>query len=307
MLPLVESESRRAPFAPSDPRASVQEIPLLRRPTFPTSVLPLLVAMAACGGDGDGTPTTPTAPAVASVDVSPSTGNLFIDETLQLSATPTGAAGETLTGRTVTWNSSDAGVASVSASGLVTAVGVGQADVTATSEGISGSSSITVAQRPVAVVEIDPPSPVDVIAGQTVQLVATTKDDQGNVLTDRDVMWSSGTPAIATVGADGLVTGVAEGSAEVSAASEGVTESVTVNVAAAPPVTITDVTPSLLVEGQAATITGSGFHPTAAMNAVIVDGVAAMVDQATPTVLNITVPPLPLPSQAWRRVGGHRR
>src|SRR5207302_407041 len=53
--------------------------------------------------------------------------------------------GGVLSGRVVTWMSSDGSVAIVNGSGLVTAVAPGQATITATSEGKSGSAAITVA------------------------------------------------------------------------------------------------------------------------------------------------------------------
>src|SRR5213082_245028 len=55
------------------------------------------------------------------------------------------ANGGVLSGRVVTWMSSDGSVAIVNGSGLVTAVAPGQATITATSEGKSGSAAITVA------------------------------------------------------------------------------------------------------------------------------------------------------------------
>jgi hypothetical protein len=55
-----------------------------------------------------------------------------------------------LTGRTITWSSSVLGVATVSGTGLVTAVAAGPATITATSEGQSGTSAVTVTAPPSA-------------------------------------------------------------------------------------------------------------------------------------------------------------
>jgi hypothetical protein len=54
------------------------------------------------------------------------------------------ASGSTLSGRTVTWVSSDPAVATVTHTGVATAVGLGTSTLTATSEGISGSTTINV-------------------------------------------------------------------------------------------------------------------------------------------------------------------
>jgi hypothetical protein len=87
---------------------------------------------------------TATAEPVASVEVTPGSANIVVGGTVQLTATPKDAGGQPLTGRTITWASNATGVATVSTTGLVTGVAAGPATVTATSEGQSGSSSITV-------------------------------------------------------------------------------------------------------------------------------------------------------------------
>jgi uncharacterized protein YjdB len=109
--------------------------------------------------------------------------------TLQLTATPKDANGNPLTGRTVTWTSSDANIATVDANGLVTGNVVGgPVIITATSEGKSGTASITVTPVPVATVDVSPPTASMVIGG-TAQLTATPKDANGNPLTGRSVTW----------------------------------------------------------------------------------------------------------------------
>ena len=86
-----------------------------------------------------------TTPApVATVSVSPATANVLIGATVQLTATPKDANGTPLSGRVVTWASDNQAVATVSATGLVTAQAVGTATITATSEGKSGTAAITV-------------------------------------------------------------------------------------------------------------------------------------------------------------------
>jgi hypothetical protein len=143
-----------------------------------------------------------------------------------------------LTGRTVTWSSSNTGVATVNASGNVTAVAAGTASVRATSEGQTGSATITVTApppAPVATVTVSPAT-ASVPVGQTVQLSAVTRDAGGNVLTGRVVTWSSSNTALATVSGSGLVTGVAAGQATITATSESRTgQSVVTVTSTAPP------------------------------------------------------------------------
>ncbi len=74
----------------------------------------------------------------------------------------------------------------------------------------------------VATVRIGPTTAsVDIAA--TVQLTATTIDAQNATVTGRTIIWSSQTPATATVSASGLVTGVAPGTVTISATADGIT------------------------------------------------------------------------------------
>jgi uncharacterized protein YjdB len=171
---------------------------------------------------------------VASVTVAPPSASVQAGQTVQLTATPKDANGNPLSGRTVTWSSSNTTVATVNGTGLVSAKAAGSATITATSESQSGTSSITVTQVPVATVAITPSSAA-VQPGQTVQLTATTKDANGNILTGRVVTWSSGDQTIATVSGSGLVTGIKAGTVSITATSEGKSGNAMVLVGVAPP------------------------------------------------------------------------
>src|SRR2546428_6223774 len=175
---------------------------------------------------------------VASVTVSPTAPNMYLGGTVQLTATPKDAGGNVLAGRTVVWTSSNAGVGTVSASGLVTGVAVGAATITATSEGQSGTAAVTVSSVPVASVTVNPAT-ATVVLGAATQLTATPKDAVGNVLTGRAVMWASSNAAIATVSATGLVTGVAAGAVTITATSEGQSGTAAVTVSLVPVASVT--------------------------------------------------------------------
>src|SRR5207247_7334120 len=107
-------------------------------------------------------------------------------QTVQLTAPPKDANGNTLAGRTIAWASSNPAAATVNTSGRVTGVAAGTATITATSEGKSGTAAITVtappAPAPVASVAVSPAS-ASVPAGAAVPLSAVTKDRAGTVLT----------------------------------------------------------------------------------------------------------------------------
>src|SRR5882724_3669479 len=181
---------------------------------------------------------------VASVTVSPAPASVPVGQAVQLTATTKDANGNTVTGRTVTWASGNTSVGTVNGSGLVTGVVTGSTNITATSEGQSGTSTVTVTAIPVASVTVSP-APASVLAGQTVQLTATPKDANGNTLTGRTVTWASSNTSVGTVNGSGLVTGVVAGSTTITATSEGKSGTSAVTVTAAPvPVASVTVSPT---------------------------------------------------------------
>jgi len=210
---------------------------------------PVTITATSEGQSGTATVNVTLAP-VASVTVSPSSANVAITGTVQLTATPKDANGNPLTGRAISWSSSDNTIATVNSSGLVTGVAAGTVTITATSEGKSGTASITVAGAPVATVTVTPAS-ASVQAGQTVQLTATLKDANGNILTGRVVTWSSNNTSVANVNSSGLVTGNGAGSATITAASEGKsgTSAITVTPVPVASVTVTPATASVPAGG----------------------------------------------------------
>jgi len=192
-------------------------------------------------------------PPVASVAVTPSSSTVLVNATTQLTATMSDAGGAVLSGRAVTWQTSAAGVATVSAIGLVRGVAAGQATITATSEGQSGTASVTVQVQPVATIVVTPASPSIAISA-TVQLAATLRDANGALLTGRTVTWETSVAGTATVSGSGLVTGVAAGQATITARSEGKAGSTVVTVQAAPaPVATVDVSPTTATVAVGAT------------------------------------------------------
>jgi uncharacterized protein YjdB len=194
---------------------------------------------------------------VASVAVTPAGSQIVVGQTTQLNAEPRDASGQALAGRAVSWTSSAPNVASVSSTGLVTAVAPGQATITATSEGANGTSAVSVSPKPVSSVIISPGQGT-VTVGQTLQLSAAVTDDQGNVLTGRPISFTSGSPGVATISATGLVTGVAPGTTTITATSEGKTGTATVTVTPIPvaKVVVTPGTPNVTV-GQTVQLTVS--------------------------------------------------
>jgi hypothetical protein len=220
--------------------------------------------------------------------------DIIVGQTASLTATPKDAKGNTLTNRTVAWTSSSQAIATVGSTGVVTGVAPGSATITATVEGKTGTAAVTVVVPPVATVTVTAVS-TTLQAGQTTQASAVTRDASNTVVTGRAVAWSTSNAAVATVSVTGVVTALTPGVATITATSEGKSGTVQITVIAGNPADapqITSVTPSPLVEGQAATITGTKFGSTANANIVRIGGVFASVTAASATSLQIIVPDL---------------
>jgi hypothetical protein len=94
------------------------------------------------GQSGSATVTVGVLP-VATVTVSLATP-LGVGQTTQATAVARDANGVTIAGKTFTWNSLTTSVATVSTSGLVTAVAVGTSTIQATCDGVSGTALLTI-------------------------------------------------------------------------------------------------------------------------------------------------------------------
>jgi Bacterial Ig-like domain (group 2) len=92
--------------------------------------------------------------AVATVTVTLASPTVGVGNSIQASAVLKDADGNVLTGRLVTWTSSNASVATVSSSGLVTGVVAGgPVTITATSEGQNGTAALTVVSATSVVID----------------------------------------------------------------------------------------------------------------------------------------------------------
>ncbi|MGH7500515.1 MAG: beta strand repeat-containing protein [Longimicrobiales bacterium] len=152
---------------------------------------------------------------VATVDISPATVTLDEGATATLTATPRASDTTPLTDRAVTWSSSDPAVANVTGSGTFGRTGnltagtcpTGQpscaATITATAEGVDGTSNVTVL-KPITTIAIAPAADT-LFEGDMVTLTATATAADGTVINNRPLTWSSADPSIATVTGSGAI------------------------------------------------------------------------------------------------------
>ena len=121
--------------------------------------------------------------------------------------------------RSVTWSSSNEGVATVDANGLVKILAEGSTTITATTnDGTNLSASCAVNVPHVAIlatgITLNQTSITDAKVGQMIVLIATVMPENAE---DKSVTWSSSNTDVATVNADGAVAILAEGTAVITA------------------------------------------------------------------------------------------
>jgi hypothetical protein len=241
--------------------------------------VPVFLVIAAvlllCGCPG---PNNPEDTPVTGVTLDKATLSVAVGATGQITATVTPSDADD---PSVTWSSSAAAVASVSATGLVTGVSAGTATITVTTAdgGFTAECAVTVTAFGPGVVAV---------TGVTLDAAAVTIRTGAAILLDADispadatdtgVSWKSDAPAIASVDADGLVTALAVGSAVITVTTDdgGKTDSCSV--------TVTD--PDVYISGRVSD--GStyinGYWKNGAWNAVGADFIANCIDVVDGTV-----------------------
>ena len=161
-------------------------------------------------------PKEPKEVRVESVSLSQSSAEMEIGKTLQLNAT---VSPSTATRKDVTWSSSKSSVASVSSSGLVTAVSEGTTTITASADGKRGECTVSVVKKAIAVSEVKlDKTELTLFEGDEETLTATVIPSDATLI--GEITWSSSNTQVATVDG-GKVTAVGMGTATISASLEG--------------------------------------------------------------------------------------
>ena len=227
----------------------------------------------------------PTTVSVASSDTSSEVG-LAVGDSAQLAVEVRDQNGRIMTGATVSWSSSDVAIAAVTSAGLVRAVGAGTATITATAGQASGNVEVTVSPAPEPTTVSVTPSDVGLAVGESAQLTAEVRDQNGRVMTGAAVIWSSSDAAVATVTSAGLVRAVGAGTATIAATAGQASGSVEVAVSPAPEPTTVSVTPSdvRLVIGNSAQLAAEVRD----QNGRVMTGVSVIWSSSNAAVATVT-------------------
>jgi uncharacterized protein YjdB len=198
------------------------------------------------GHKASATVTVRAVPASISLSFPPSAR---VGQTVAARALAVDSAGAVLPNREFTWSSSDVAVATISATGTITAVNPGTTTITATTDSVSGRALFTVAAPQAATVAVTLGA-ARLTAGRTTPAAAAVEDSAGNVIPDRTITWSTSDAAVATVSSSGEVHAVSPGAALVTAVSDGVVGTAEL--------TVTGIPTALLVTTQPSSTAPSG-------------------------------------------------
>lgn len=153
-----------------------------------------------------------------SISFNTSASKLAVGESLQLTAS---ISPENATSKTLKWSSTNTSVATVDASGLVSAIAQGTTQIIATttdSSNLSAICDITVEKQFVYVSDLQiTPASKRLAIGETFPLDVIIKPSDA---TNKSVVWSSTNPGVASVSKEGLVTAASEGEAIIIASSQ---------------------------------------------------------------------------------------
>ena len=202
-----------------------------------------------------------TPPLLVSLSVTPTAASIALGTSQQFTATGTYGDGSTqnLTS-SVGWNSLSPAVAAVSSAGLATTVSQGSTTITATTGTFKGSATLSVSQPTLTSIALTPANPSFAL-GTTQTLKATGTYSDGSTLdVTSTAAWSSGSPGIATVDGQGLVSSVATGSGNITASIGSIVgaTNVTVTPATLVSIAITPAIPAISLGGtQPFTATGT--------------------------------------------------
>src|SRR5215813_6790600 len=188
----------------------------LPRPvSFPSVMLLVILSTLGCGDQ-------PGTSRLMSLTITPGSVVMALGQSTQLKIVGKYSDGtsQEMTS-SVIWENVDSNIATISQSGLVSSVAVGQTSVTATKSGVSATVPLIVSKASLEALSINPSS-ATIALGTSTQLVATgTYTDKTTQDLTQLVKWEADQPGIVTVNASGVAVSKSVGNTAVSASLDG--------------------------------------------------------------------------------------
>ena len=169
---------------------------------------------------------------IASISVTPLAPSLLTGFKQQFTASATYVDGSRGVLKSAVWTTSNVAVLFINDSGVATAIAPGSATISASENGVSGSTAVTITSSPLTSIEISPSNPSITVATGSQHFAATGLFSDGTV-TDitSGVSWSSSDLSVATINKLGLASAVGKaGSTMIQATSGSIVASTTLTV-----------------------------------------------------------------------------
>ena len=154
---------------------------------------------------------------VDSIAVTPATVIQRVDSTYQLTAVAYDVDGQSINDVDFTWTTTNAQVATVSQTGLISALSIGGTNIQAAAENVTSNLCVVTVVESVDLDAIDTivvvPTEVSLAIDSTYQLSAEVLDANGAVVPDVMVAWTTTDASVASVNQAGMVMAVSMGQA----------------------------------------------------------------------------------------------
>lgn len=201
-------------------------------------ILGMVFALVGCGGGDSSTgPTTPVrpAPVLATLSFAVTPSSVSVGGTATATLTALDQFGAPFAVGSIAFSSTPATVATVNASGVVTAISPGVATIAVNAGTISATAQLRVTTPPPVLASLSVTLPAATLAsGQQATAEATGRDQYGAPISLGSVTWSVGTSGVATVTPGGVVTAVLVGQTTIRAQSGAVFATVPLTVTPGP-------------------------------------------------------------------------
>jgi trimeric autotransporter adhesin len=200
-----------------------------------TIVLAALCVVPGCGGSGSNNGSN--GPTLLSISVTAASANIVVNQAVQMTATGTYSDKTTkdLT-ISVSWSSSNTSIATIAASGILTAKSSGTVSITATMNSVSGSSQVTITPALVSIAIT--PTGKSIAKETALQFTATgSYTDNSTQNITASVNWSSSNASVATISntspTKGFLHGVSAGTVTITATSGSISGTAIVTITSA--------------------------------------------------------------------------
>jgi peptidoglycan/xylan/chitin deacetylase (PgdA/CDA1 family) len=190
-------------------------------------------------------------PVLTQISVSPSTASISAGQSQTYTAVGYDQFNNLMSGITFIWASDGSGSVATLNGNVASGVSPGMVHITASASSISSApaSLMVLPPPPVLTSLVVTPAAPSIFTSATQQLTAVGYDQSGNQMSGLTFVWASSNPSVATVGANGLASGVSVGVSQISASAQGIHSN---------PITLTvNRPPSVLTSIQASPSTAS--------------------------------------------------